>query len=90
MTLNKGKSSVGAVNVSMVIGCQDRNLVALEGHHRHLDIFVLDIAKDLGTQLYCLPAHCSHELKPLDQSFFSSLKSYWHEATTVTPCRTSV
>ena len=31
--------------------------------------------------MLCLPSHCSHELQPLDISFFKSLKSGWDDAT---------
>jgi hypothetical protein len=48
-----------------------------------MDISVLDVAEDLGIQLFCLPAHCNHALQSLDKSFFDSLKSYWNEATNV-------
>jgi hypothetical protein len=89
MTPNKGKSSVGSENISIIVCFQGKALVALDGHRRHLDIFVLDVGEDL-TRLYCLPAHCSHELQSLDKSFFSSLKSYWNEATKVTSYRISV
>jgi hypothetical protein len=49
-------------------------------HHSHLGSSMLDVAKHLGIQLFCLPAHCSDELQPLDDSFFKPLKSYWNEA----------
>jgi len=74
---------VGADNISIIIGCQGRTLVAVDGNRSHLGIYVLDVAEDLGIQLFCLPAHCSHELQSLDKRFFSSLKSYWNEATKV-------
>jgi len=44
---------------------------------------VLDVAEDLGIQLFCLPAHFSYELQSLDKGFFNSLQSYWNEATKV-------
>jgi hypothetical protein len=50
-----------------------RPLVILDGHRSHLDSSVLDVAENLGIQLY-LPVHCSHELQPLDKSSFKSLK----------------
>ena len=68
---------MGADNFSIIIGCQGRTLVLW------MDISVLDVAEDLGIQLICLPAHCSHKLQSLDKSFFNSLISYWNEATKV-------
>jgi len=74
---------VGADNILIIIDCQSRTLVAVDGNRSHLDIYVLDVAEDLGVQLFCIPAHCSHELQSLDKSFFSSLKSYYNGATKV-------
>ncbi|KAJ8893181.1 hypothetical protein PR048_005766 [Dryococelus australis] len=51
-----------------------------DGHRSHLDNCVLDVAESLEMQLFRLPAHCSHELQPLDKSFFKSLKVYWNSA----------
>lgn len=55
-------------------------LLILDGHRSHMDVSVLDVAEELGIKILCLPAHCSHELQPLDKSFFKSLKVYWNEA----------
>ena len=51
----------------------------LDDHRSRVDVSVLDLSKELGINLLCLPAHCSHELQPLDKSFFKSLKFYWNE-----------
>ena len=45
-----------------------------------MDVTVLDVAEAFGMKIMCFPAHCSHELQPLDESFFKSLKVYWNEA----------
>ncbi|KAJ8893248.1 hypothetical protein PR048_005839 [Dryococelus australis] len=55
-------------------------LLIFDGHRSHLDNSVLDVAESLGIQLFCLPAHCSHELQPLDKSLFKSVKTYWNSA----------
>ncbi|KAJ8879107.1 hypothetical protein PR048_019713 [Dryococelus australis] len=47
-----------------------KSLLKIDGHRSHLDNSVLDVAESLGIQLFCLPAHCSHELQPLDERFF--------------------
>ena len=44
-----------------------------------MDVTVLDVAEDFGMKIFCLPAHSSHELQPLDKSFFKSLEVYWNE-----------
>jgi hypothetical protein len=48
-------------------------------HRSSLAISVFDVAENVGIQLFCLPARCSHEVRPLVKSFFKSLKSYWSE-----------
>ena len=45
-----------------------------------MDMSVLEVADEIGVTILCLPAHCSHELQPLDKSFFKPLKVYWNEA----------
>ena len=55
-------------------------LLILDGHGSHLDESTLTVAEELGITILCLPAHCSHELQPLDKSFFKPLKVYWNQA----------
>ncbi|KAJ8879139.1 hypothetical protein PR048_019745 [Dryococelus australis] len=51
-----------------------KSLLIFDGHRSHVDNCVLDVSESLGIQLFCLPAHCSHELQPLDERFFNFLK----------------
>lgn len=55
-------------------------LLILDGHKSHMDERILDVGEELGIEILCLPAHCSHELQPLDKSFFKPLKVYWNKA----------
>lgn len=55
-------------------------LLILDGHKSHMDEAILNVADELGIEILCLPAHCSHELQPLDKSFFKPLKVYWNQA----------
>ncbi|XP_011859495.1 PREDICTED: uncharacterized protein LOC105556986 [Vollenhovia emeryi] len=55
-------------------------LLILDGHRTHLDFSVLEQARNYNIEILCLPAHCSHELQPLDKSCFKPLKHYWNEA----------
>ncbi|KAJ8874549.1 hypothetical protein PR048_025412 [Dryococelus australis] len=57
-----------------------KDLLIFDGHRSHLDNSVLNITESLRIQLFCLPAHCSHELQPLDKCFFKSFKVYWNSA----------
>ena len=43
----------------------------------HIDIEVSKFCSENQILLYCLPAHSSHLLQPLDVDFFRSLKSTW-------------
>jgi hypothetical protein len=42
---------VGADNISIIISCQGRAVVAVDGHRSGLDMTVLDIAEDLRIHL---------------------------------------
>lgn len=56
-------------------------LLILDGHRSHCtNIAMLDHAEAHDVILYCLPAHTTHYLQPLDRSFFKSLKNYWYGA----------
>ena len=71
--------------VKFVNPSNDRSvLVLLDNHHSHLDINVLNYAKDNGIVLLSFPPHFSHKLQPLDASVFGPFKkivstqqSYW-------------
>ena len=52
-------------------------LVIKDGHSSHISIDVIQLARDNGIHLLCLPAHTIyiHLLQPLDVGVFKSLKS---------------
>ena len=50
----------------------------MDGHSAHISLAVSDFCKDHGIILYCLPAHCSHILQPLDIAVFGPIKVEWN------------
>ena len=51
-------------------------LLLLDNHKSHLDISVLDLAKESGVVLLSFTPHTSHKLQPLDRSVFGSFKKF--------------
>ena len=51
-------------------------LLILDNCSSHVDLSVIDFAKDLHNTLLSFPSHCSHRLQPLDVSVFGLLKTY--------------
>ena len=55
-------------------------LLIVDGHSTHTkNLKLLDIARDNGVVILCLPPHCSHRLQPLDVTFFKPLSLYYSE-----------
>ena len=52
-------------------------VLLVDGRSSHIDIEVSKFCSENQILLYCLPAHSSHLLQPLDVGFFRSLKSAW-------------
>ena len=52
-------------------------LLLFDGLKAHLTIDLIEAAKESEIFLYCLPAHSSHLLQPLDLSVFGPLKAGW-------------
>ena len=40
---------------------------------------VIQLARDTGVTLLCLPPHCSHKLQPLDVSFMKPLSTFYDQ-----------
>jgi hypothetical protein len=55
-------------------------LLFMDGHTSHLSFDAASFAKTNGIILYCLPAHASHILQPLDVGVFSALKKRWRHS----------
>ena len=52
-------------------------VLVLDGHGSHLTIELIDLARESGVILFCLPPHTTHILQPLDVSVFRSLKAHF-------------
>ena len=53
-------------------------IVLMDGHTAHINVDISEFCRDHGIILYCLPAHASHIMQPLDVGVFSSLKLHWN------------
>lgn len=59
---------------------EKRILLILDGHKTHTkNIELIDMARENGVILLCLPPHCSHRLQPLDLSFMKPLSKYYED-----------
>ncbi|XP_022246856.1 uncharacterized protein LOC106463612 isoform X2 [Limulus polyphemus] len=57
---------------------ENKVLLILDGHSTYtINLDVVNLAKDNGVFLLCLPTHCSHRLQPLNVSFMKPLTSYY-------------
>ena len=52
-------------------------LLYLDGNSSHLTYEVASICAENQIILYCLPAHSSHAMQPLDVGFFGPMKALW-------------
>ena len=53
-------------------------LLLLDGHTSHTrNLKVIDLARDNGVIILCLPPHCTHRLQPVDVSFMKPLSTYY-------------
>ncbi|KAJ0169944.1 hypothetical protein K1T71_014550 [Dendrolimus kikuchii] len=51
-------------------------LLLLDNHHSHVNIHVVNKAKENNIILLSFPPHCSHKLQPLDIGVYGPLKNY--------------
>ena len=49
----------------------------LDGHHSHLGIDFIELARSHNIHPFCLPAHTSHFLQPLDVGVYGPMKKTW-------------
>jgi len=54
-------------------------LLILDGHKSHINIDVLNEAKNNNIHIICLPPHTSHILQPLDLGVFKHVKTEWRK-----------
>lgn len=61
---------------------ENKALLILDGHASHKNLDSLEFAKKNHVILFCLPAHCTHRLQPLDVAFFGPLATYYDQEVT--------
>lgn len=55
-------------------------LLIFDGHKTHTkNLDLIDLARENGVTLICLPPHCSHRLQPLDVSYMKPLSKYYED-----------
>lgn len=52
-------------------------LLLMDGHASHMSLAVIEEAKKENITILVLPPHLSHQLQPLDKTFFKPLKLKW-------------
>ncbi|XP_031332515.1 uncharacterized protein LOC116162896 [Photinus pyralis] len=58
----------------------DPVVLFLDNHDSHVNISVIQEAKDNGVLLITFPPHCSHRLQPLDVCVYGPLKARYNQA----------
>ena len=48
-----------------------------DGHHSHLSIRLIELARSNNVHLVCFPPHSTHLIQPLDVGVFGPMKSSW-------------
>ena len=48
--------------------------VSFDGHHSHISLELLKVARSNDIHLVCLPPHVTHLIQPLDVSVFGPVK----------------
>ena len=51
-----------------------------DGHKTHMTLDVIDLCRENGIVLFCLPPHTTHALQPLDVAVFKSLKDHFSKS----------
>ena len=49
----------------------------MDGHHSHISLELIRVARDNNVQLFCLPPNCTHVAQPLDVGVFALVKKVW-------------
>jgi len=63
-------------------------LLIFDGHNFHLSAQVVKLALENNTELFCLPAHTSSILQPLDVGVFKTIKGAWRKCLRKYYCET--
>ena len=52
-------------------------ILFFDGHHSHLSIKLIELARNNNVHLVCFPPHTTHLIQPLDVGVFGPMKSAW-------------
>lgn len=55
-------------------------LVVFDNHDSHINIDLINMARENNVTLLTLPPHCSHKLQPLDVAVYGPFKNYFNAA----------
>ena len=56
-------------------------MLIIDGHGSHLTLDVIDKAREMNVELFCLPLHTTHVIQPLDVACYAPLKSHFSRIT---------
>ena len=54
-------------------------LLIFDGHHSHISLELIELARANNIHLLCLPPHSTHLLQPLDVGVFGPVKATWRK-----------
>ena len=60
-------------------------LLIQDGHSTHVSIELVELARENGVYLLCLPSHSSHVLQPLDVGIYKFLKTFFFQSVSEIP-----
>ena len=52
-------------------------ILFVDGHHSHISIKLVQLAREKNVELICLPPHTTHILQPLDVGVYGPFKQEW-------------
>ena len=62
-------------------------ILFIDGHKSHINLDVVDMARNNNVILFCLPPHTTHALQPLDVAVFKSFKNHFSKAVKAVICQ---
>jgi len=57
----------------------NKALLIVDGHSSHKSLAAIDMARNHGISMVCLPPHTTHRMQPLDLTFFGPLKKNYNK-----------
>lgn len=63
-----------------------KHLIIMDNHDSHIQLELLNYARENGILILTIPPHTSHKLQPLDRTVFGPLKTYYSQAAAIGCC----